>query len=443
MDFERVMKAVSETKIGFVGLGYVGTVSAVGFAILGFDVYGYDLDKRKVAGLTDRQPLIYESGLQEVLSDVDVSSRMHFVYDIDDLIDNADIIFVTVGTPESIDGSCNTSFVRQALESILSRLKKRGLDSIIVVKSTVPVGFTQDFIDSLGNDERIGQNICFIPEFLREGSALDDFLNPSRVVIGTTDANTYETVAHIYETFESQGVPILMMDPTSAELVKYASNSFLAAKVALINEFADLSHAVGADIDTVSKAIGMDPRIGSEFIRASVGFGGSCFPKDVSEIDHRFNSLGIHHPIIGSILESNRAHIERMTDRIDKCAKHHGIRTISILGLAFKPDSDDVRESPAIEIASKLHEMGYAVRAYDPLAGPNALLTMPKGIEILDNAYDCMNKTEMVTVLTGWSSFKELDFDKTRGVRIVMDLSNVLDGETISAMGLEYHNLME
>ena len=437
------MKTVSETKIGFVGLGYVGTVSAAGFAILGFDVYGYDLDERKVTSLINRQPLIYESGLQEVLLDADISSRMHFVYDIDNLVDNADVIFVTVGTPESIDGSCNTSFVTQALESILSRLTERGLDSIVVVKSTVPVGFTQEFIDSLGNDEGICRNICFSPEFLREGSALDDFLNPSRVVIGTTDASIFETVAHLYGKYESKGVPILMMDPTSAELVKYASNSFLAAKVALINEFADLSHAVGANIDTVSRAIGMDPRIGNEFMRASVGFGGSCFPKDVSEIDHRSNSLGIRHPLIGSILESNRAHIERMTDRIDRCAKHQGIRTISILGLAFKPDSDDIRESPAIEIASKLLERGYVVKASDPLAGPNALLALPKGIEILDNAYDCMNEAEMVTILTGWRSFRELKFCRSGSVRIVMDLANVLDGETIGAMGLEYHNITE
>lgn len=437
------MTVASETKIGFIGLGYVGTVSAVGFAILGFDVYGYDLDEKKVASLRNRQPIIYESSLQEMLSEADISSRLHFVYGVDDLIDNTDIIFVTVGTPESIDGSCNTSFVKQALESILSRVINHGLNRIVVVKSTVPVGFTQGFIDSLGNYEGLGQNICFSPEFLREGSALDDFLNPSRVVIGSTDTRIFEAVARLYEKNESAGIPILMMDPTSAELVKYASNTFLAAKIALINEFADLAHAVGADIETVSEAIGLDPRIGDLFLRASVGFGGSCFPKDVSEIDHRFNELGIHHPVIGSILESNRTHIERMTERISRCAKHHGIRTISILGLAFKPDSDDVRESPAIEIASKLHEIGYDVKAYDPLAGPNALLTLPNGVEVLGDAYECMNGTEMVAVLTGWSSFKELDFSRAVGMRVVMDLSNILDGETIGMMGLEYHNLKE
>jgi UDPglucose 6-dehydrogenase len=424
-------------KISIIGTGYVGLVSGAVFSNMGHFVTCIDLDLKKIAKLIKAQLYIHEALLKKTISIGLKNESLSFSTTYGSII-ACDVVFIAVGTPQLKDGSANLSFIYDAIDHIAPNLKP---GTPIVIKSTVPPTTClqlSKYLKSINKDNPIVMN----PEFLREGSAINDFLNPERIVIGCQDENAKEIMLKVYAPWNK--ATKVITDPTTAELIKYASNTFLATKITFINEMANICEKVDADIETLSSAVGLDSRIGPDFLKVGPGFGGSCFPKDINALIHLSNTLNAESKIMQAVLESNTRRATLMVQKIKSILKGSvRDKKIAVLGLSFKAGTDDVRCSPAIEITRLLHQADASITAFDPVAMLNAKAILPK-ITYANSALDAAIDARCIVVLTEWLEFKDLDLGQIAKIMlepIIIDLRNILDAKAAKAAGFAYHKI--
>ncbi|MDF2678913.1 MAG: ugd [Brevibacillus sp.] len=425
-------------KLAIVGTGYVGLVTGVCLASIGHSVMCVDVDHEKIAQLQAGRVPFFEPGLEELLDQQVREDRLAFTVNHEDAFAQAEVIFIAVGTPQGIDGLPD---LRALIE--VARVISRTVDHdvIVVIKSTVPVG-TNHFLQQIIAEQQlhpVSIQLASNPEFLREGSAVYDTFHGDRIVIGAED----EAVAHTLETmYQSLPIPILHTDIRSAEMIKYASNAFLATKISFINEIANLCERLGATIEDVAKGMGMDQRIGEKFLRAGIGYGGSCFPKDVKALVGMAELSGYPFQILQAVEQVNR---KQQMLLIEKAAKRLGDlrgKRVALLGLAFKPDTDDMREAPSLAIAGALLEMGAQVAGYDPISLENARFFLPAQVELLSRPEQALEGADAAFVLTEWEEFTLSDFAplfQRMKAPVVFDGRNCLDASALSELGIEYH----
>lgn len=426
--------------IAVIGAGYVGLVTGACFADLGNKVQCLDIDEERINNLRRGILPIYEPGLAEMIQRNVDSDRLEFTTDYSTTLENIEFAFIAVGTPEGIDGQADLQYVRKAATAIGVNMKA---PLIIVNKSTVPVG-TGDWVADIireSQTETIPFSVVSCPEFLREGSALQDFMNPHRTVLGSLDTIATDQVAQLHLPLRS---PIIVTDLRTAEMIKYASNAFLATKISFINEIANICEALGADIKEVAVGMGSDPRIGPAFLDAGIGYGGSCFPKDVKALAHMASEQGRHPQLLHSVMDINTdARLKVLHMLKENLGQDLNGKIIGLLGLAFKPNTDDMREAPSIEITSSLIESGATVRAYDPVAIPTARRIMPD-IYYAENAYELANGCDALVVVTEWNEFKQLDLDKIlismRG-NVIIDGRNIYSPEELKERGFIHRGI--
>jgi UDPglucose 6-dehydrogenase len=427
--------------IAVIGTNYVGLVTAACFAELGNQVIGIDIDPAKVERLGRGQLPIYEPGLEEIVVQNLKAGRLRFTLDYVEGLASAQFAFVCVGTPSGIEGEADMSQVKAAAQSLGSFTPSE--HSLIVVnKSTMPIGTGDWMMPAL---ERASQGsgarfrVVSNPEFLREGSAVEDFRHPDRVVLGGTDPEAIERVAGLYR--DLQPIPqIIQTDINSAEMIKYASNAFLATKISFINEIATICERLGADVKEVALGMGLDRRISPEFLDAGVGYGGSCFPKDVKALAHMASMAGAHPQLLRAVMEIHRDMRRLVLQKVRATLGKVEDKTIGVLGLAFKPNTDDLREAPAIEIIHLLMSEGARVKAYDPAALEAARSMLP-GVELCADAYAVAEGADALILLTHWSEFRRLDLDRIRSLMnypLVVDGRNLYDPAEMVAKGFFY-----
>jgi UDPglucose 6-dehydrogenase len=422
-----------------VGSGYVGLVTGACLADFGMHVVGVDKDAAKIEALRRGKVPIYEPGLEALVKTNMDEGRLSFSTELGPAIENARAVFIAVGTPPKSDGSADLTFIREVADSIGKHLNGY---KVIVTKSTVPIG-TGKMIEQLVS-ERVGGKHRFAvvsnPEFLREGSAIEDFMHPDRVVVGTRDPEAAEILLDVYSPLVAADVPFIITDVESAELIKYASNGFLAVKISFINEVAQLCEAWGANVEVVSKGMGLDNRIGPKFLSAGPGFGGSCFPKDTRAVAQIAREQGLRFRIIEAVLEVNEERKEQMIAKIDSALEGIAGRTVAVLGLSFKPNTDDIRESPALPIVQGLVDGGATVRAFDPEAMEGCRPLFPT-VTFCENAYDAAEGADALVIATEWNQFRKLELDRlcdTLRRPLVIDLRNLYEPEKMAAAGFEY-----
>ncbi len=430
-------------RICVVGSGYVGLVTGACLADFGMNVVGVDKDAAKVEALQRCEIPIYEPGLATVVRTNMDEGRLHFTTELGPAIEEADAIFIAVGTPSRPDGSADLSFVEQVATSIGEHLN--GF-KIVITKSTVPIG-TGQRIDKIIREVQTGEHefaVVSNPEFLREGSAIGDFRNPDRVVIGSVDQRAIDMMLDIYSPLRVADVPFVITNVESAELIKYASNGFLATKISFINEVAHLCERLGADVETVARGMGLDSRIGPQFLHPGPGFGGSCFPKDSRAVVQIALEHGMHFQIMESVMAVNQATKERMVDKISQAFNGEITgKTIAVLGLSFKPDTDDIRESPAIEIVKGLLEAGASVRAFDPAAMEAFREDWPQ-VEYCEHSYDAADGADGIVIATEWNQFKALELRRLKQLLkrpLIVDLRNIYEPAKIRAAGFDYFSV--
>lgn len=431
-------------KICVLGTGYVGLVAGTCFAENGSDVICVDLNKEKIENLKKGILPIYEPGLGDLVSRNAKEGRLNFSTDGPASIRASDVVFIAVGTPSSTDGSADLELFMKAAETIADNLNGY---KIIVNKSTVPVG-TAAKIEKLVKS-RTSQEFDVVsnPEFLKEGTAVDDFLRPDRVVIGTSKEKAYKIMAQLYAPFVRQGNPILWMSNVSAELTKYAANSFLATKISFINEIANLCELVGADIEEVRKGITTDARIGRHFLYAGAGYGGSCFPKDVKALLKTGKDHGFELGIIAAAEEANARQKELLFKKVERhFDKNLKGRTFAIWGLSFKPNTDDMREAPSLVIIERLLAAGAKVQAYDPVAMKEAQKHVADSADIMfsASAYDALKGADALILVTEWNEFRNPDFKRVKSLLknpIIFDGRNIYLPETIKSSGFTYYGI--
>ncbi len=432
--------SATSIRLGVVGTGYVGLTTGACFAHLGHHVVCGDVDERKIALLEDGHIPIVEDGLERIVTDARALDRLHFVLGAEAAAEDADIVFLCVPTPQGEDGSADLSYIEAAAEQISPVLKP---GAVVVNKSTVPVGSTIAVERVLRRDDVF---VVSNPEFLREGTAVADFLMPDRVVIGSADRGAAERVAELYEGLDA---PVIITDPASAETIKYAANGFLAMKISFVNAVAAMCEAVGADVAAVVDGIGSDQRIGSQFLRPGPGWGGSCFPKDSRALVNIAETNGYDFSLMRGVIAVNDEQRARMLDKIVRaCGRVEGDLggiTVGALGLTFKAGTDDLRESPSLAIIDLLRAAGAHVRAFDPTAvGPLSphQQSVLAGIELVDNPLDVADGADVVVVLTEWPEFAKLDLDEVAeragAGTVVVDTRNLFDPALVREAGLEY-----
>ncbi len=426
-------------KICVVGSGYVGLVTGACLADFGMDVVGVDKDRSKVDALSQGKVPIYEPGLETLVQKNMAEGRLRFSTDLGPAIEEAQAIFIAVGTPPKSDGSADLTFIREVAASIAQHLNDY---KIIVTKSTVPIG-TGQMIEKMvreGAGPKARFAVVSNPEFLREGSAIEDFMHPDRVVIGTRDPRAAELMKDVYSPLAAADVPFIVTGVETAELIKYASNGFLATKISFINEVAQLCEAWGANVEVVAKGMGLDSRIGPKFLSAGPGFGGSCFPKDTRAVAQIAREAGLEFRIIEAVLEVNEVTKKRMVDKIEKALGGAAGKTLGVLGLSFKPNTDDIRESPALPIVQALLDGGATVRAFDPEAMDGCRPLFPDVI-FCDSAYEVAGGVDALIIVTEWNQFRKLDLDRLHRLLrepMVIDLRNLYEPETMAAHGFRY-----
>jgi UDPglucose 6-dehydrogenase len=426
--------------IAVIGTGYVGLVSGACFAEFGTTVTCVDSDEDKIARLHQGEIPIYEPGLELIVRRNVDAGRLKFTTDLTDAVKENLVIFICVGTPEDPHGRADLSAVMDVAGEIAESMDGY---KVIVMKSTVPVG-TGDRIEALIRERNGGRHpvsVASNPEFLREGAAIEDFMRPNRVVIGTEEEQAEAILDDLYRPLYLIETPIVRTRRRSAELIKYASNAFLAVKISFINEMANLCERAGADVHEIARGMGLDRRIGSKFLHPGPGFGGSCFPKDTHAILRTAEELGEPLRIIGSAVAVNDERAERMLAKIREVVGDPlKERTIALLGLAFKPQTDDVRESPALKVAARLREAGARVRAFDPVAFDTARAAGFDG-EIVDDEYQACEGADAVAIATEWNQFRNLDLDRIKRVLrqpIMIDMRNVYERADVEAKGFTY-----
>lgn len=421
-----------------VGSGYVGLVTGACLADFGMHVTGVDKDAAKVEALSAGEIPIYEPGLETIVAKNMEAGRLSFSTDLGPAIEGASAVFIAVGTPPLPDGSADLTFVKEVAHSVAEHMNGY---KVVVTKSTVPIG-TGQMIERIirGNDGGHDFAVVSNPEFLREGSAIEDFMQPDRVVIGTRDPRAAEVMLDIYSPLRVADVPFVITDVESAELIKYASNAFLATKISFINEVATLCEALGADVDVVARGMGLDQRIGAKFLHPGPGYGGSCFPKDTRAVAQIARDHGLTLRIVDTVIDVNERVKLRMVDKIAEAAGGVDGKTIGILGLSFKPDTDDVRESPALPIVQELLERGATVRAFDPEAMANARELLPT-ITYCDTSYDAARGADALVILTEWNQFRRLEYGRLKELMarpLIIDLRNVYEPSKMAAAGFTY-----
>ncbi len=419
--------------IGVIGTGYVGLVTAAGFAHLGSDVYCIDIDADKVARLEAGEIPIYEPGLAEMVADN--RERLHFSTDIADALEHARLLFIAVGTPPTYSGDADLSAVHAVVEAIPASDRHA-----LVMKSTVPAGTGASIKRVLAENGKTGLSYVSCPEFLKEGSAVKDFLDPDRVVVGDDGDWAGDAVVELYAPLDAA---LVRTDIASAEMVKLASNAFLATKISFINEIANVCEETGADVIEVARGMGLDDRIGQKFLQAGIGFGGSCFPKDVNALKQLAGNSGYHFQLLNAVIEVNELQKRRV---ISKLQKHLGSlvgTTIALLGLAFKPNTDDMREASSLVLSARLQADGAKVRVYDPVAEQEARRLI-RGVHFATGALDAIEGADAVVLVTEWEEFVGLDWnlvaDRMAGT-LVLDGRNALDREAVAAAGLTYEGI--
>jgi UDPglucose 6-dehydrogenase len=427
-------------KICVVGSGYVGLVTGACLADLGMTVTGVDKDAAKIAALERGEIPIYEPGLEEVVEKNVRAGRLHFTTDLAPAIREARAVFIAVGTPPLPDGRADLSFVRQVAESIGDNLNGY---KVVINKSTVPVGTGQMVEAVVRERSGSGQEFAVVsnPEFLREGSAIEDFMRPDRIVIGAKTQRAIDVMREMYAPLEAAGVPFVISNVESAEMIKYASNGFLATKISFINEVAELCERVGADVAVVARGMGLDHRIGPKFLQPGPGFGGSCFPKDTLAVAQIAEEHGMRFELIDAVLSVNERVKRRMIPKIEAALGGLAGRTVALLGLAFKGDTDDMRESPTIPIVHGLIERGARVRAFDPAATQQARPLMPDSVVYCDDAYQAAQGADALVIATEWNQFRALELDRLARLLtrpLLVDLRNLYEPARVAAAGFRY-----
>lgn len=429
-------------KISVVGTGYVGLVTGTCFAETGNQVTCVDIDKAKVDKLSNGQVTIYEPGLEKIFLRNLKENRLKFTTNLAEGVKDASIVFLALPTPPGEDGSADLKYilgVAEDLGKILTDYK------VIVDKSTVPVGTADKVKAAIAKNYKGDFAVVSNPEFLREGVAVDDFMKPDRVVVGTTDKKAIKIMTDLYAPFVRSGNPVIFMDEKSAELTKYAANSFLAVKISFMNEIARLCERLGADVDMVRKGVGSDERIGKRFLFPGIGYGGSCFPKDVQALVKSSNEVNYEFEILNAVIKVNEEQKLFLLPKIesfynnDLKGKH-----FALWGLAFKPNTDDIREAPALYIIKALTEAGATISAYDPEAMPNVKQILGDKIEFAQNQYDALKNADALIIATEWSEFRTPEFEKIKSSlksKVIFDGRNVYEREQMRQLGFYYESV--
>ena len=431
-------------KIVFVGTGYVGLVSGVCFSEFGYRVTCVDKDRHKIEMLNRGKAPIYEPGLEAMLQANGQAGRLFFSESLSDSLADADVVFIAVGTPSRYDdGYADLSYVFAAAEEIARSSKKYIL---VVTKSTVPAGTGNKIAEIMRKaNPELDFDVASNPEFLREGSAIEDFMRPDRVIVGIESARARELISELYRPLQVAGIPILFTSIESSELIKYAANSFLATKIAFINEIADLCERLGANIVDVAHGMGMDARIGRRYLEPGPGYGGSCFPKDTIALVKMAEFAGMRTRIVESVVMSNDLRKYRMAEKIlEACGGTVEGKTIAILGLTFKPGTDDMRDSSSLVIIPELLRGKAQVRAYDPQGMNEAKKLLSGDIVWCKDAYDAMKNADALVLLTEWNEFMRLDLEKVKKLlkmSLVIDLRNIYKREEMKRAGLRYSSI--
>src|SRR5689334_20892365 len=419
--------------IGVIGTGYVGLVTAAGFAELGSDVYCIDIDAEKIERLNRGEIPIYEPGLEELVASN--RERMHFSTDIADALEHARLLFVAVGTPPTYSGDADLSAVHAVVNAMPA-----SDGHALVMKSTVPVGTGRAVKRTFAEQGKEGFRYVSCPEFLKEGTAVKDFLEPDRVVVGDDGDWAGDAVVELYAPLEA---PLVRTDIRSAEMVKLASNAFLATKISFINEIANVCEETGADVVEVSRGMGLDNRIGPKFLQAGIGFGGSCFPKDVTALKQLAGNSGYHFQLQNSVIEVNELQKRRVIAKLEKHLGKLVDKKIALLGLAFKPNTDDMREASSLVLSSRLQAAGAHVRAYDPVAEEEARKLI-RGVSFKSTALEAIEGADAVVLVTEWPEFAELDLAEVREAmagKLLVDGRNLFDPGAVRDAGLLYEGV--
>jgi UDPglucose 6-dehydrogenase len=426
-----------------VGVGYVGLVTGTCFAELGLNVTCVDNDEAKIQGLKAGKVPIYEPGLEELVVKNQREGRLTFTSRLEEGVAQALAIFIAVGTPQGKDGSADLQYVWEVAKAIGQTMQDY---KVVVTKSTVPVGTGQQVAAIIKENQRspIGFDVASNPEFLREGSAIEDFMRPNRVVIGAASDQAKAIMKDLYAPLYLLETPFVITSVETAEMIKYASNAFLATKISFINEMANICELVGADVNQVAKGMGLDQRIGSKFLHAGPGFGGSCFPKDTAAIATLAREKGYRFRIVEAVMDVNHDQRLRMAEKIRRAlgGTVQG-KTLGVLGLTFKPNTDDMRDAPSLDILPPLMAEGALVRAFDP-AGRHEAEKYFAGIAYCQNAYDAVQGADALVLMTEWNQFRNLDWARVRQAmtgRVVIDLRNAYNPQRVRDEGFTYHSV--
>ena len=434
--------------ISIIGTGYVGLVSGACFSEFGFNVTCIDKDKNKIDNLNKGLIPIYEPSLEDLVKKNVKAKRLFFSNKLSKDFKNSDAIFIAVGTPTNIENNkADLKYVFQVAKEIADLIDLNDKPKLIVTKSTVPVGTGKKIEEYVLNHRKELQlnkhfEVASNPEFLREGSAIEDFMRPDRVICGVESNFSKAILEKLYRPLNLRETPILFSGRETAELIKYASNGFLATKITFINEMADICEKVGADIQEVAKGIGLDGRIGSKFLHPGPGFGGSCFPKDTRALSEIAKEAGTNSRIIDSVIKVNETRKINMVEKIKDTLSPLENKSISILGLTFKPNTDDMRESPSLVIVPELVKITREIKAYDP-AGMPAAKKMKEfnGVKWKNNTYDCIKSTDAIVLITEWNEFRALDLDKVKMLLnspVIIDLRNIYKPASMNELGFKY-----
>ncbi|MCI5050369.1 MAG: UDP-glucose/GDP-mannose dehydrogenase family protein [Rickettsiales bacterium] len=431
-------------KLAVIGTGYVGLVSGVCLAELGVDVTCIDNNKDKIDALNKGDVPIYEPGLDELITRNTNAGRLHFTTDLPSAVSQADVVMIAVGTPPHPDtGKADLKFVFGVAEELAPHLQGY---TVIVTKSTVPVGTGQEVKRIISQTNSTADfDIASNPEFLREGSAIVDFMKPDRIIVGVEEDKAGYVLSDLYQPLTNKGYPLVKADIETSEMIKYASNSFLATKIAFINEMADICEQVGANVKLVAKGMGMDKRIGDRFLNPGPGFGGSCFPKDAMALAQLAEEHGVEPNIVNAVIHYNLNRRESMAPRvIDACGGDVKGKTIAILGLTFKANTDDMRESPSLSIIPALLDAGAIIKTYDPEGMENAKQLLSGNIEWCESLYDAIDASEAAVIVTEWDRFRNMDLSEVRermAYPRIVDLRNLFAPSAMASKGFDYYSI--
>lgn len=425
--------------IAVIGTGYVGLVTGACFAEFGVEVTCVDVDAKKIEGLKNGIMPIYEPGLDTIVEKNHKAGRLHFTTDIKSAVEQALVVFLAVGTPPKDDGSPDMSYYQQAAKDIAEAMNGY---KVLVTKSTVPVGTGKWLREFVAENQTVKTNfgVASNPEFLREGAAIDDFMRPDRVVVGSNEPDAIAIMKDLYRPLYLIETPVVITSLEAAELIKYAANAFLATKITFINEIANLCDAIGCDVHDVARGMGMDNRIGRKFLHPGPGYGGSCFPKDTRAFTKVGDKYGVATSVVDAVIEANEFQRQAMIPKIERLVGDLSGKQIGVLGLSFKPETDDMRESPATDIIREMQKRGAKIRAFDPVAMEEAKHSLPD-IDYAENEYDAIRDADALVIITEWNQFRALDMARVKQLLKapkIADLRNIYEPADMRELGFEY-----